>query len=240
MKTRQQYTNKEISHHDFYAQFVTPETKAWVLQRIGLAALEKSTDEYFNDIPLGRWDGFFSSSAFVEVRKLLKEAGDVNANSLGNAVCVAKTAARVILKDKDEEKTIPYTPKEVYFKDLENPAELFSLAPAEYPKPGGPHKRYKLGNNNELSLHVTVRDNRPEAKPLSYFELLPSRKLISWIRENMLSIDYDTKYIEIVVRDDGSMLIIASYNLILGNRWLWLGPVEKLDELLKEPPCLIV
>lgn len=96
--TRKQYMQGEVDHDTYYRQFVTEKIKKIVVQWIGLEEILASTDRSMNDIPLQKWDGM---SPFVirESARKLKEAGDVHAASLGNAVCVAKAAARAIKRE---------------------------------------------------------------------------------------------------------------------------------------------
>ena len=56
MSTRAQMMDKEVSHREYYAQFITPEIERVLLARIGRKAIMASTDEHFNDIPLRKWD----------------------------------------------------------------------------------------------------------------------------------------------------------------------------------------
>ena len=95
MFTRKQYINKECAHRQYYGQFVDNRTKQRVLSGIGLAALKKSTDPHFNDIPLNKWDNLVphcpGSSGFAK-------AGDYY--TLGGGVCLLKEAARQILDDQ--------------------------------------------------------------------------------------------------------------------------------------------
>ncbi len=92
MKTRKQYMNGEISHHEYYAQFVNDTIKQNVLDHVALDRLMKSTDEHLNDIPLRVWD----SIPMFDVSEKLKEAGDYL--TLAGSVCIAKEAARQIIK----------------------------------------------------------------------------------------------------------------------------------------------
>ena len=102
--------NGKDAHHRYYAQFVTP----WVLEivslSIGEARIKDSSDEYFNDIPLSRWDNL----EVLLKPHILKALGESNASSyseeqqkemkerhqycvsLSDYVCVAKAAARII------------------------------------------------------------------------------------------------------------------------------------------------
>jgi hypothetical protein len=56
MKTRKQYLNDEISHSEYYAQFITDTMISNVKNNIGIERIKKSKDEHFNDIPLKEWD----------------------------------------------------------------------------------------------------------------------------------------------------------------------------------------
>lgn len=143
-----------------------------------------------------------------------------------------------------------YTPKPLYLQE-HNPADWFKLKPCELPKPGGPRMiahtyqtvehtfSKRTGRTMEkpapcwLSSFVSVRDHRPEQNTYGrYFELQPSKQLIDWIGQNNLLPDYDTVNLEIIIRDDGSMLVTANNSKILASRWLWLVDASKLDELV--------
>lgn len=87
MKTRKEYLDGEVTHRDYYAQFVNAQTIAYVVQRIGGEAIDQSTDPHMNDIPLRMWDML---APFLVVR--FRDAGDLD--SLSGRVCVAKEAAR--------------------------------------------------------------------------------------------------------------------------------------------------
>ena len=93
MYTRKQYLNKDCTHRQYYGQFVNAGTKARVLSGIGLAALKKSTDAHFNDIPLHKWDRL--------VPKCTGSAGFAKAGdyyTLAGGVSLLKEAARQILE----------------------------------------------------------------------------------------------------------------------------------------------
>lgn len=91
--TRQQYLNHECSHRQFYAQIVTDEVKATVLQRIGLSKLMASTDENLNDVSLRLWDALPATRAMSEATKA---TGDYL--TLAGKVCIFKEAARQIIE----------------------------------------------------------------------------------------------------------------------------------------------
>ena len=66
-------------------------------------------------------------------------------------------------------------------------------------------------------------------KTFRSFRAIPNDKVVNWIAMNMLSIDYDTIYFEIVERADGTALILAKYNRIIGSRYLGLIPSSELS-----------
>lgn len=85
------------AHQRYYAQFVTAETIASVVYRIGADGLKASTDRSFNDIPLRDWDVLQFGMPFD--RQRVKDAGDFV--SLSTVVCVAKEAARMWLSAEE-------------------------------------------------------------------------------------------------------------------------------------------
>jgi hypothetical protein len=94
--TRQQYFNKECSHREYYAQFVSIGTKNRVLRLIGLENLQASKDEHLNDIPLSKWDSVFAGGAPFEINSAMRAAGDFP--TMAGLVCIAKEAAHQILE----------------------------------------------------------------------------------------------------------------------------------------------
>ena len=93
MKTRQQYLNQEISHHEYYSQYVTAGVISRVKSFIGEKRIKESTNPHFNDIPLWEWDRIGLPVGYRIIERA-KENGDFN--SLSFQVCVNKAAARMI------------------------------------------------------------------------------------------------------------------------------------------------
>jgi hypothetical protein len=94
--TRKDYMDKNCSHREYYAQFVTEGTRRSVLRSIGKDALLESTDESLNDIPLKRWDnllGIITGEVDTKMR-----AGKDWPSAAGK-VCIAKEAARQIIEE---------------------------------------------------------------------------------------------------------------------------------------------
>lgn len=92
MITRKDYMSGKNTHREYYAQFVTEQTKAVVARSIGLKAIKKSVDPHFNDIPLVKWDILVGAIGASFPGSLMEQAGDYY--TLGGAVCIAKEAAQ--------------------------------------------------------------------------------------------------------------------------------------------------
>lgn len=98
MKTRKQYLNNEITHEEYFSQFVDNNVKNTVIMFIGLERIKQSKDKNFNDIPLAYWDAMHGAIGPYCYPKLTK-AGDVNGCTISNTVCIAKQAAKIIKKE---------------------------------------------------------------------------------------------------------------------------------------------
>ena len=95
MYTRKDYTDKVVTHDQYYDQFVTPSVIELVRLAIGTKRIKHSNiDCNFNDIPLREWDDLHIRIMAL-TKHLLKEA-DPCWNCLGNSVCIAKQAAKHI------------------------------------------------------------------------------------------------------------------------------------------------
>lgn len=57
--------------------------------------------------------------------------------------------------------------------------------------------------------------------------------MIAYLRANMIDIDYDTISFKIIVRGDGTGLVVAYHNAILGDRWLGVLPKREVEWLLR-------
>jgi hypothetical protein len=99
MFTRKQYMDGEVSHNDYYGQFVTDgviQLFDWALRD----RIKKSIDPHFNDIPLRQWDQL----AACLPKSVISVVCDANtsthsggrAYSLSDCVCVLKAAAKKV------------------------------------------------------------------------------------------------------------------------------------------------
>ena len=93
MITRKEYITNGNNHHVYFMQFVDDRIKNIVKRYIGMDVIKNSKDEHFNDIPLKQWD----SLPIAIDRQLLIETGEIY--SLAVKVCIAKTAARELLRE---------------------------------------------------------------------------------------------------------------------------------------------
>jgi len=83
----------DCTHREYWAQFVTEETRNTVLVVIGKKKLLKAqNDEHLNSIPLENWDRMPISIN----TKLLIAVGD--SYSLSVRVCIGKEAARQVIE----------------------------------------------------------------------------------------------------------------------------------------------
>lgn len=120
--TRQQYLAGEISHHDYYSQFVTEDTRSLVERTFGASTLRAALhqDQHLNSIDLRSWDalswtpiddsgkyrhadlrndsGRFHASIAID-REAANAAGETITRAV--LVCIAKTAARQIVQGQD-------------------------------------------------------------------------------------------------------------------------------------------
>ncbi len=95
MKTRKQYMAKEVTHDEYYSQFVNDSVLSYVRDAIGKARILKSKDPHFNDIALSKWDRLAPSIRMMCGHAICK-ANESNGLSLSDCVCTAKQAARII------------------------------------------------------------------------------------------------------------------------------------------------
>ncbi len=95
--TREQYSRNEVTHEQYFAQFVTPRVISIVLHQFSVDELLASKDEHLNDLKLYRWDALHNSIVDA-CRDILKEADEWTTMAI--TVCIAKAAARQIIEAK--------------------------------------------------------------------------------------------------------------------------------------------
>ena len=74
----------------------------------------------------------------------------------------------------------------------------------------------------KIQSFISINNHNAKNGMKSYFSgyYLPRKEFVKYLSENMLAIDYDSIFCEIVIRENNECLLIASYNLILGTRWI--------------------
>lgn len=91
--------NPEITHQEYYAQFITSDSRHFVANKIGLDLLLKSDCKHFNDIiPMSSAGGWIWDNTPIPV-DLLRAAGETNINTPNVRTCIGKATARQILKE---------------------------------------------------------------------------------------------------------------------------------------------
>lgn len=99
--TRDEYIkNSTELHHAYYLQFATSASYEFIKNNIGIKKLLSSKDEHLNDlykISNGGLGGWIWDSTPCNI-ELMRELGDVNANSMSNHTCAGKAVARELIK----------------------------------------------------------------------------------------------------------------------------------------------
>lgn len=103
--TRKDYMNDSGLHHEYFLQFATESTKAFILNSLTVKDIKKaleSGDEHLNDIKIpfnnmgtmnGRW---WWDNAPINT-ELLREAGEINSKS--THTCIAKAMAKHLVNN---------------------------------------------------------------------------------------------------------------------------------------------
>ena len=91
MLTRKDYMSGKCSFHEYYLAIAKTAGISRAPKHI-MERVRKSTDEHYNDIPLGVWN----SLSFSNYRKAFEAHGDFP--SMAGLVCLWKTVARETLR----------------------------------------------------------------------------------------------------------------------------------------------
>ena len=106
MFTRKQYLDRQCTHREFWAQFVTPGMRDMVKRNITLERLQRSQNEYFNDVTrLQDWD-LMKDVTFrmLDMKKWreLQYPEYIGLTSVGwshsDNICILKEAARQLIE----------------------------------------------------------------------------------------------------------------------------------------------
>jgi hypothetical protein len=107
MFTRAQYLNKECTHREYWAQFVTAGMKSMVARNFSLERLQRSQNEYFNDVTvLSDWEIMRGNTfAMLDLKKWREiqypEYTDPRSIgwSMSDNTCLLKEAARQLVEE---------------------------------------------------------------------------------------------------------------------------------------------
>lgn len=99
MFTRRDYLYTRCSFDEYYSQFITAAVIQYVDNRIGHTNIINSKDENFNDIDIRSWDRIVYNLKPLIDDQVLTEAQE--GWSLMTGVCIAKMAAKLILREND-------------------------------------------------------------------------------------------------------------------------------------------
>jgi hypothetical protein len=86
------------------------------------------------------------------------------------------------------------------------------------------HRSDAVANHPDIGHYLVVSGVNGHRS----FHVSPKPELVSWIAKEMLVIERDRKYFEVVERVDGSALVIVKHDQILGSRWLTIVPTASL------------
>ena len=105
MRTRKEYLNGEINHHDYYSQFVTESSKEFIKRSLKVEDIKKALDGGdtalnkikipYNNLTTGGgwwWDG---TPVNIEALKSCEET-----DTPATRTCVGKTAARILVENE--------------------------------------------------------------------------------------------------------------------------------------------
>jgi len=91
-------------------------------------------------------------------------------------------------------------------------------------------KKFKIGGKLVQGwLNVSYRS---DGKYMPSLDVVPSVKLLRYVNENMLDIEYDQIYFEAIPFSDGTMKLYARYNQIIGSRFLGWFDASELESRL--------
>ena len=98
--TRKSYMSGASSYAEYYGQFDSPAVRNAILNVIPMSDLMASTDPYFNDIELSRWDAI---RLHKETRCMLSVANGHETSiifSHSDVVCLAKAVAERMVAEQ--------------------------------------------------------------------------------------------------------------------------------------------
>lgn len=90
MLTRSQYLAGEVGHSDYYGNIISAAGFRAPQHLVEMS--RKSTDRFFNDVPLAHWDAAAAGVRSAAIAQAFKDRGDYL--TLSGQVCLLKEAVR--------------------------------------------------------------------------------------------------------------------------------------------------
>jgi len=109
-----------------------------------------------------------------------------------------------IKRERVENKLVETLVRDLVFDSVKTFSELFSRAQTE--------KAQGL-------IYCTVRDQRPDQPHRSLY-VEPTDMVRDFVKKNMHDLVGVDTYYEMVIYEDGTTLVLAKYQSIIGSRWL--------------------
>lgn len=105
---REYLANSTELHHEYFLQFVTEDTKHFVLSHIGLPQLLQSDCHYLNDVVNHNISGYWVWDLSPCNEPLMREAG--NTITPSDRTCVGKAAAKELIREHKEKTDVSSNP----------------------------------------------------------------------------------------------------------------------------------
>ena len=105
---REYLANSTELHHEYFLQFVTEDTKRFVLRTVGLPKLLQSNCQYLNDVVNQDDNGHWVWDSSPCNGPLMYEAGNTLTHS--DRTCVGKAAAKELIREYKETTDVSSNP----------------------------------------------------------------------------------------------------------------------------------
>jgi len=92
-------------------------------------------------------------------------------------------------------------------------------------------KRDILHKGYRISGYMQVSRSYPTCEHMPALCVTPTPALCELIAREMLQIDHDSIYFDVIVHDDGRAVVRAKYNLIIGGRVIGEVSASELEQL---------
>ena len=120
---------------------------------------------------------------------------------------------------------LPFQGKE--FSEIFDSVERWERGPV--PPAPMPDIVLETPDRNDLRISPCMRISSHDGR-FAVADAMPTDELVEYIRTNMLALENGRIHFKAVIRKDGSVLLTAVYETILGSRWLTvLSPEDRMS-----------